>query len=52
VGSFEVDLCDSGQGPVAGSYEHCHEPFEFYKRGESDYISVYYLLKNDSNQLS
>jgi len=34
VGGSGLDASDSGQGPVAGSYEHSNEPFDSVKGGE------------------
>jgi hypothetical protein len=32
----ELDVCGSGQGSMAGSYEHSNEPLGLIKSGEFD----------------
>jgi len=49
VGSCELGASGSGQGKVAGSYEHGTEPSGSIKRVEFlDYVNDYQLLKKDS----
>jgi hypothetical protein len=49
VGGCELDACESGYGPVAGSCEHGNETLGSLKGGEVlDELNDYHLWKENS----